>query len=288
MKSIKIQLDEKFRPVTQEVIDNTRQYVSLREKTADELSSLIEELLKQAAEAITIACYKYDIDPETFVISSTYDEKLFAEISDILDELEDDILDLVLEYSLKCTSKEKNRNNILPWLLTLGRDNKNLQQTLENRLWSFSRDVEALIVAMKLAKRKETEAISRIKSNLHTVYITPEVKAAMKNPNVQATYIRTKGIKKGNQGNSNSEANNLERFGVITTQMAWMRNLRLDYEEEGAEGFYVIRTTNYDCPLCDSHVGFHKLTETEHFPPFHGSCQCLPIPIYIKEEIKSE
>ena len=288
MKSIKIQLDEKFRPVTQEVIDNARQYVSLREKTADELSSLIEELLKQAAEAITIACYKYDIDPETFTISSTYDEKLFAEISDILDELEDDILDLVLEYSLKCTSKEKNRNNILPWLLTLGRDNRNLQQTLENRLWSFSRDVEALIVAMKLAKRKETEAISRIKSNLHTVYITPEVKAAMKNPNVQATYIRTKGIKKGNQGNSNSEANNLERFGVITTQMAWMRNLRLDYEEEGAEGFYVIRTTNYDCPLCDSHVGFHKLTETEHFPPYHASCLCLPIPIYIKEEIKSE
>lgn len=284
MKSIKIQLDEKYRPVTQEVIDNTRQYVSLREKTADELSSLIEELLKQAAEAITIACYKYDIDPETFTISSTYDEKLFAEISDILDELEDDILDLVLEYSLKCTSKENNRNNILPWLLTLGRDNKNLQQTLENRLWSFSRDVEALIVAMKLAKRKETEAISRIKSNLHTVYITPEVKAAMKNPNVQATYIRTKGIKKGNQGNSNSEANNLERFGVITTQMAWMRNLRLDYKEEGAEGFYVIRTTNYDCPLCDSHVGFHKLTETEHFPLYHASCLCLAIPVFINQK----
>jgi hypothetical protein len=273
-----------YEPPTEADVRTGKNYVLRREQNARGLSSLIDALLKDSAEEITRLCYQYNVDPKDFLISSKYDEKLFEQIAQILDNLEDEILDIVLEYSMRCTESENRKSALLPWILMLGRGNRNLRQTLEKRLLSFSRDLEAMIVAVRLAKYDMAKAITRIKSNLHAVYVMPEMLAAFKQASkLKATYIKTKGVKHGNVGSSNSEANNIERFAKTTLQMAWMRNQRLNYEEKGAEGYAVLRGSSYPCDLCDSKVGWHPITDTESFPPQHPSCVCYTVPIFKTE-----
>lgn len=273
-----------YKEPTEADVRTGKNYVLRRESAARGLSSLVDAMLEDAAEEITRLCYQYNVDPKDFLISSKYDEKLFEQIAQILDNLEDEILDIVLEYSMRCTESEKRRNILLPWIVLLGRDNMNLRQTLEKRLLSFSRDLEAMIVAVRLAKYDMAKAITRIKSNLHAVYVMPEMIAAFKQASkLKATYIKTKGVKHGNVGSSNSEANNIERFAKTTLQMVWMRNQRINYEEKGAAGYAVLRGSNYSCDLCDSKVGWHPITDTESFPPQHPSCVCYTVPIFKTE-----
>ena len=64
--------------------------------------------------------------------------------------------------------------------------------------------------------------------------------------------------------------------------MAWMRQMRQNYEDEGAEGFYVMRGSTYPCDYCQSYVGFHQIDEAEAFPPQHANCACFAIPVFQK------
>lgn len=266
-------------------VQTAKNYVLRRESAAHGLSSLIDALLKDAAVEITKICYSYGVNPQTFILSPKYNEKMFDEVSAVLDKLEDDIMELVLLYATKCTESDERRKALLPWIVLLGRNNMNLRQTLESRLRMFVKDMEAMIAASALAKLDLTKALSLVRQNLHTVYVTPEVRNAFRKATlIAATYIRSKGVKYGNRGGSNSEANNILRFGEITVQMSWMRNLRLNYEKKGAVGFYVGRGSNYPCErICDLHVGYHDLSETQHFPPFHGHCCCWAAPVYRRD-----
>ena len=279
--TIYIQLLDIYKPVTEADIQTGKNYVLRRESAARGLSSLVDSLLKDAAEQITRLCYVYNIDPKGFSISYKYNEKLFEQISAILDQLEDEIFDLMLEYAMKCTESEKRRHLLLPWILALGRNNKTLRTILQNRLWMFSRDLEAMIATAKMAELNQSKAISIIKSNLHTVYQMPGMTAAFANSHLfQATYIRSKGVKHGNVGNSSSEANNIGRYVRMTVQKAWMRNQYYNYQEKGAAGYYVLRGSNYPCPLCESFVGFHPIEDFDSMPPFHGNCCCYTVPIF--------
>lgn len=262
-------------------VQTGKNYVLRRESTVRGISSLIDALLKDAAREITMLCYQYDVDPMTFQMTQKYNEKLFDEIARILDDLEEEILDLVLDYSTRCTESEKRKSALLPWIVLLGRDNRNLRQTLERRLLMFSRDLEAAVVAVRMAKKSVTRAVTSIVSNLHTVYNMPEMNAAFKKSAViKSKNVRTKGVKAGNVGNSNSEANNILRFARTTVQMTWMRNQRMNFEDRGAVGFYVLRGSNYTCDLCDSKVGFHFIDDTDSYPPYHSNCMCWTIPVY--------
>ena len=286
METIIEQLSEKYQPITEKDVKTAKNYVALRERTAKSLSSHLNDVLQDAAEQITEICYKYNVDPKTFTLSPEYNEKMFEEVATILDALEDEIIDLTLEYATDCTSDDKRRSSLLAWILTLGRNNNNLRQTLESRIWVFSRDIEALVASMRFAKKNVTEAVSRIKTGLHTVYVTPEVLAAIKNKaNIKATYIRSGGIKHGNFGNSNSEANNIERFGEITVQMAWMKNQVIDFQENGAIGYLQLRGSNFACTICDDETGFHtNIDEIYKKPLVHCNCHCYRVPVYSKEE----
>ena len=281
-ESINILLPFGYEEPTEADVRKGKNYVLRRESAARGLSSLIDALLKDAAEKIITLCYQFNIDPKKFKLTEKYNPRLFELVSNILDELEDEILDLVLDYSTRCTESEKRRSVLMPWILLLGRNNRNLQQPLDTRIWIFSRDMEAAVVAMMMGGHTLQKAITRVKSNIHALYNMPEMKEAFKQSmDVMATYIKTKGIKHGNIGNSNSEANNILRFGKTTVQMSWMRNLHMNYEDNGAEGYMVFRGSSYDCPLCDSYCNiFHPIEDTKSMPPYHPSCCCWTIPIF--------
>ena len=282
--NIKIQLQDIYEPVTTSDVNKAKKYVLRREQAANALAMLVDALLDDAAGEITRICYKYGVNPTAFTISSNYNEKMMEEVAEVMDKLEEDILDLIGDYSTICTTDKEKKRLLLLWVLALGRNNQGLQQTIHQRLRMFLRDLEAMIAAAKTAKFDVTKAVTIIKGNIRTAYQMPGMLEAFAKASLyEAEYIRSRGVKHGYRGSSNSEANNISRMAKTTLQMAWMHQQRQNYEEQGVAGFYVLRGSTYPCSLCDSKCGFHQIDEIDAYPPYHSSCCCLAIPVFEKD-----
>lgn len=287
MSKVVVKLDtRKFQAPSQSDIDAAKQFILQREENARMLEGKIDEALADAAEKIVIICYRYDVDPQKLYIASGFNEQMMNEIAEVMDALEEEILGLIQEYATRSTKDRERINALLLWMASLGRGNRKLRDTLEGYLYKFMKDLEAAIAALRFAETTMTDAVTKVKSNLHTIYTMPEVMATFKNASeFAATYIQSRGVQKGGVGLSNNGSTNVTNMARLTLQMVWMRSNRIDMEENGAAGFYVLRGSNYPCDYCDSKVGFHPMTDIEDFPPFHGHCCCYVVPIFTITDI---
>lgn len=287
--SIKIKLDtSQYRLPTTEEITAAKQFVLRRNESARLLEERIDEVLKEAEEHIITICYKYDVEPTEFEISSRYNEQMMNEISEAMDAAEEEILSLIEEYSTRVTTDKDRISKLLAWMLLLGRKNRNLQQTLDTYLYKFMKDIEVAVAALKYASIPLAQAITKAKTHLHTIYVMPEVQQAFKQAeSFTATYIRSRGVVKGNVGLSNNGSTNVTNMAKTTLQMVWMRSQVMDYKEQGVAGIYVLRGSSYPCAPCDDNCGFHPIEESYGVLPVHPSCCCYAIPVFTKEQIKN-
>ena len=215
-----------------------------------------------------------------------------------MDRIDEQIMSLIEQFSTMVTDNQARKKLLALYIASLGRGNNNLQQTLDGYLYRYLYDLEAIIASMKLAKENESKLttvaiVSKVKSSQHAIYTTQEVKQAMSAKNVasmQAMYIRSHGRHIDNTGlsyvgSSNSNANNILRMARTTMDMAWMRNLSIDYQENAEiVGFFVSRGSSYDCKICDSQVGFHVKGDLEELPLYHPNCKCWVMPIYSNKD----
>lgn len=290
--NIKIKIDgAQYRLPTQEDITSGKQFILRREDYARVLEAKVDVCLANAAQEIVTICYKYNVDPQKFSISSQYNEQVMAEIAEVMDNAEEEILDYIYEYSTSVTTDREHINMLAAWMATLGRGNKNLQDTLDGYLYKAMKDWEAAIAALRYANVAMAAAVTKVKSHLHSIYTMPEVRATFDHADdFNATYIRSKGVQKGAVGISNNGSTNVTNMAKITLQMAWMKGLSMEHEDDGAAGYYVLRGSSYPCNLCDSMVGFHKMEDIDGYPPYHGHCCCYAIPIFPlqSEEMNAE
>lgn len=289
--NIRITLDtSQYLPPTDEDVDEAKAFIVEREETARKLRERIEELLALAAVRVMEICYKYMTDPRQFIISSDYNQDMMNEITEVMDELEDDILSLIYEYSTRATNDRERMMLLAAWMASLGRGNNNLKDTLHGYLLKTLKDWEAVAVATKFMGRSLTEARAIIKNNIGGVYTIPDVLATFRRSgNFIAPMIRFHGVTSGAVGLSNNGSVNVMNMAVTTLQMAWMKELQDEYKEDNnIVGYYVLRGSGYDCPrFCQPQVGFHRITDTEGFPPQHPHCCCYTIPIRSKADLDS-
>ena len=280
--TIKISLDtSQYRLPTQEDITSGKQFILRREDYARVLEAKVDDCLANAAQEIITICYKYNVDPQKFAVSSQYNEQMMAEIAEVMDDAEAEILDYIFEYSTSVANDKEHVNMLAAWMATLGRGNKNLVDTLDGYLYKTMKDWEAAIAALRYANVAMAEAVTKIKSHLHSIYTMPEVRAAFDHADdFNATYIRSKGVQKGAVGISNNGSTNVTNMAKLTLQMVWMKELSIENAEDGAAGYFVLRGSSYPCDTCDSMVGFHSIDDIEGYPPYHGHCCCYVIPIY--------
>lgn len=291
---VSINLDtSKYRMPTQDEVNNAKRFIRNRERTASALETIIDNILTQAAGEIAEVCLKYNIPAKDF--SMTVNKQMFTEVSTAMDRIEEEIMSLIQEYSLKATNDKDRKKLLAAYIASLGRGNNNLQDTLEGYLYRYLYDLEAIIAAMKLsmennAKLSSAAVVAKIKSSQHSIYTTPEVKSAMSAKNLaamQATYIRTRGnhsfdgVPLSSVGVSNSNANNVVNMAKNTMAMAWMKNLAATFQDnDEVVGYWVARGSSYDCKICNSQVGFHKKDDLDGLPLYHSHCCCVAIPIY--------
>lgn len=285
---IRIKLDtSRYAVPTQDDITAAKRFVLQREEYARLLQSRIDEILSDAAEKVVKICYRYDIDPKNLYFGSGFNENMMNEISAVMDDAEEEILDLILEYATRVTNDKDRITALLIWMATLGRGNRNLQDTLDGYLYKTMKDWEAAIAALRFANVPMADAVTKIKSFLHSIYTMPEVQAAFRESSeFTATYIRSKGVQQGGVGLSNNGSTNVTNMARITLQMTWMRSQAMDFKENGAVGYYQLRGSNYPCGICDDETGFYTNIEDLYSKPYpHPNCICYRVPIYgINEE----
>lgn len=296
MSTIKLDIDTSlYRTPTEKEIRDGKNFVLRREKAASELQEQISDILTEAAGQIAAICLKYNIKAEDFTM--TANTNMYSEVSDVMDETEEAIMELIEQYSASVTDDKKHRQALILYILSLGRSGMNLRSTLEGYMNRYLYDIEALIASFKLRMEKNPQikksaVISQIKAAQHSVYTTPAVREAIASPRqLSARYIKTKGVHRDDvplpiTGSSNSNANNVENMAKITLQMAWMREELDEWEEDGAVGYYQLRGSSYPCEICDAAVGFYLgFPDRLEGDIEHPHCQCWRIPIYRKEEV---
>lgn len=289
--SIVIRLDtSRYRPPTEQDIASAKEFILRRNESARLLESRIDSQLEEAAEQIVTICYKYNINPKEFEISSRYNENMMDEISDVMDSVEAEVLDLIYELSTAVTDDKDSKKMLAAWIATLGRNNNNFQDTLDGYLYKTMKDWGSAIAALRYANIPLADAIIKVRSNLHTIYTMPEVIAAMKEADdFNATYIRSRGVVHGNVGLSNNGATNVTNMARITLQMSWMRQQGIEFDESGAAGYYQLRGSSYPCSVCDDEVGFHPNIEEIYTKPLpHPHCCCYRVPIFPLEDVDFE
>lgn len=284
--TIRIKIDgTRYRLPKEDDIRSAKDFILRRNEMARALASRVDDILDDMAERIVTICYRYDVDPETFTISTRYNEDMMAEISEVMDDVEERILNLLNEYSTRVTDDKDRIARLLAWMAVLGRGNKNLRDTLDGYLYKTMKDFEAAIAALRALKVTMAQAVIRLKMYKHAIYVMPEVLAAFKhNRDFAAQYIQSLGVQHGAVGISNNGSTNVTNMAKTTLQMVWMKSLGMDYEKDGAVGYYVLRGSTYPCAKCDSMVGFHDIKDKEGFPMYHANCCCYAIPIFLLDE----
>lgn len=271
----------RYRAPEQSDIDEAKSFVLDRNEASRALASAIDGVLDRMAEQMAVICYRYGIDPKRFTLSDAYSPGMMAEISDAMDQVEDDITALIDDFSTRVTEDGDRRIALLAWMALLGRGNRNLRDTLHGYLTKTMRDFGAALAALAYAGRDLPHAVSSLRTYKHQIWNMPEMKGAFRlSGEFEDALIRSHGVTEGARGISSSGASNVTQMARTTLDMAWMRSLRLDFEEGGAAGYYVARGSSYPCPLCDSMCGFHTMDDTEGFPPYHARCCCFVFPIY--------
>lgn len=273
---------------TQSDLDEAKAFVRQRNNYASLLESMILQILRDAAKEITEICYKYNIDGTEFTLQSN--PQMYSEVQAVMDRIFDEIMELIQNYSTMAATTEDEKEHLLQYVMALGRENKNLNDTLEEYLWRYLYDLEALIASMKVAEYGVTDASAKIVGALQSVYATPEVRNAFSVPGIAAMYLKSKGVHyhRGTHiatvGLSNSGAVNVVNMAKITLAMAWNRYQATEFEEEGAIGYYQLRGSNYPCHTCDDQVGFHRgIVDIFAKPLVHPHCCCYRVPIFQKQ-----
>lgn len=63
---------------------------------------------------------------------------------------------------------------------------------------------------------------------------------------------------------------------VYGVSACWGYNDWLDHKDVAA-GYYVFRGSSYDCDECDSHVGYHPVSDESSLPLYHNHCKCYVV-----------
>ena len=295
---IQIILPAGARKPTQDDIKAAKQYILDRSDAADEAQYVAGVSIQEAAEKLVEIAYRYDIPVSRFAFDSEVNEDMMGEVSEVMDDLEESLMEDVQDAALSCTKDNNRYIAMLAILLSLGHRNMSLRDTVHAYLWRTLRQAEALIASMKASNLTKTEARTKIKTAIQHVNVNSEFQTALKHPlDFAAPYIRNGGKATFPDGTPNVQGvpvNGYDAiktiFGIAVAQI-WMRNQLMDMQEDKTcIGYWQDRGSDFPCQMCEDEVGFHSLDEgaADEPPLIHPSCCCWRMPIYRQDSMLND
>lgn len=244
-------------------IEAAKEYLRQRLDVERAMTAHLEAVMREAAELIVEICYSAGVNPQSFGYANL-PVRVQMQIDDVIRSLQADIDDWFM--TLAIADHEETRNIVLP--LVLG---ENHGMTFEERLGDYCnkyRDELMLLIAGGLFAGVSKMVMAKsIGGNLRHPYANHLLTDGIAAP---LTYGR------GRTNSMFTAINDLTRYGIAE---GWMQNQYIRNRKDGCIGWYVQRGSSYSCELCDSYVGIH--TDESELPPYHLSCRCYAVPIYV-------
>lgn len=292
-EKITIRLDtSQYRTPTQEDLEEAKRYVLRRSEAINAMRELAEEKIRDAAVEASLIAMRYDIEPQQFSFDTSVSEDMMQEVSVVMDDLEEDLLDLTENYAT--APAHDNGTKYLLWglVLSLGHRNLGLRDTIHEYLWRTLRQTEALVVAAKAVGMSQVQTTALVSSSLSNFRGSREYQRLMRYRHLYAAqYVNNGGLATFSDGTPNVQG--VSTSGITATlnvlagavNRAWTAMQSFEMQQDGAIGYWQTRGSDYPCDLCDEEVGFHELGDIDYDEWPHYNCLCLRIPIYRKEEL---
>lgn len=245
-------------------IEAAKAYLRERIEYEQAMTTLLENVMKEAAEKMVDICYSPGVNPQSFRYSDL-PVRVQLDIDAVIEWLREAINDYFL--TLAIADHEENRDKIVPFIL-----GENHGQTFDERLSDYCdkyRDEVLLLIGAGLFLGIGKSALVKsIGNNLKQPYANKLLAAGIDAP---LTYGR------GRTNSMFTAIGDLTRYGIVE---AWMKNQYINNRKDGCIGWFVQRGSHYPCELCDSMVGFH--TSESELPLYHSHCCCIAIPLYLE------
>ena len=197
-------------------------------------------------------------------------------IQDLIEELLSDVELLAVD--------EHDRKDAILLYMNSERHGDTLKGRVDKRCHTFFNEVFAVYMAGKLLNKGYNVLLNSITTNLTKPWqneILVEVRDKIDKGELSSDFDFSE--RHYGQGNAISSLTALDTMTRYAIADAWQYWRWLDEKENGAKGYFRIRMSSYDCPLCDSLCGiFYPITDEEHMNLAHSNCCCAIIYSYVE------
>lgn len=263
-------------------IAETRKHIS---DLIDEESHVDEDIKSRMREHIRqIIALSFGFSSLGKLFQFSANDELEKSVNGIMSEFKDSVYDITERRVLrsKTLSENRNKSNIEDAIILGFVFGKLGEYTFRERLNKYSiqikMEIEAAIASGIFEGMSQTQILNQIMIYSNMPYVNPSIREAIKKGGFAATRIKSQGITYGT-GRYTSGMANLKRIEFTAISQGYnYANHKIWGNNKNIIGYYAFRNSSYPCELCDSNVGFHKITDLTL--PVHGNCQCGAFPVY--------
>lgn len=260
---------------TEEDLERAKAYLRSRIENEVSMSKDVDKLLDEYAE--------YIID---VILSEGVDG--FGGVMADIDLLVDDLIAQILADCrlLSVDDHTDMRDEILAYIERRIGDNT-LEERVSNRVRTFAHEVMAVGVAGLLFGMGRGMIIDSVRTNKNAPWDNPILRNARDKAmlgdaafiggvsalNISLDYFEEPHYGRGVPISSDRAITDICVFAISE---AWGY---YDYitNRDTSTGYYVLRGSGFPCEECDSHVGYHPISDEEDLPMFHNHCRCYTV-----------
>lgn len=186
--------------------------------------------------------------------------------------------------TLAVDEHEKNREGIIAFI-TKEWNGKTFEERIRERCRTFAGEVFLLSVVCSMLGKYDNDASSSIVKNWDSPYKNPLIEEAQRlyeyGDSAVPLIVKEPHFGKGTPVSSHKAIQDMTRYAVM---QGWGWHDYIEHKDK-AVGYVVQRGSSYPCDICDSHVGYHDITDEENLPMYHNHCRCYVIWVYNRDEL---
>ena len=215
--------------------------------------------------------------------SFNYVKDLDAEIDKILDKAKIAIFNRIYMRATSASNiatggEIEDSNSILLAFLGLAVAGKTLDDRISQYTDMMKYEMEAYIAVGFANGLSKTDIIQLYQSNIRSPHTAQQVRDAYRDNAFKARNIRSGGFTLG-VGKTNVTLTGLTVLMQDNIFASYNYFLNQMWGMNGAEGWFTVRGSGYDCEYCDSMVEvIHPMSE--QFRGYHVRCMCIAVPVY--------
>ena len=252
---------------TEEMLEEAKAYLRDRLRNQRSMSADVLRLLELYAAYLLTALFGNATDNDIQLL-----------ISDLIGQLTTDM-------ELLAVDNHDRKDAILAYI---GReiDGSDVSGRIRERVGTFFDEVTAAYAAGMILGRDYAEILESVRKHMKDPWDNPVI-AEAREMEESGAITMPDGIdlsmRHYGQGVPVSSLDAITNIAEHAIAEAWDYFRHVTEAYKGAKGYFRVRMSDYDCPLCDEWCGvFYPITDTDHMGPRHVHCVCATVFVYVE------